>query len=54
VRRGSEHDNDDVLRYEHGLGVLSGADRWLEAGIMDLQAEKGAPAEEKRELPVGA
>jgi hypothetical protein len=46
--------NDDVLRYKHGLGVLSGADQWLEAGIMDLQATKAAPVEEKHELPVGA
>ncbi|HYN03140.1 MAG TPA: acyl-CoA dehydrogenase family protein [Vicinamibacteria bacterium] len=46
--------NDDVLRYEHGLGVLSGADQWLEAGIMDLQAKKPAPVAEKLEVPVGA
>jgi hypothetical protein len=46
--------NDDVRRYEHGLGVLSGADQWLEAGIMDLQAKKPAPVAEKREVPVGA
>ena len=46
--------NDDVLRYKHGLGVLSGADQWLEAGIMDLQAKKPAPVAEKPEVPVGA
>ena len=46
--------NDDVLRYRHGLGVLSGADQWLEAGIMDLQAKKPAPVAEKLEVPVGA
>ena len=45
--------NDDVLRYKHGLGVLSGADQWLEAGIMDLQAKKPAPVAEKAEVPVG-
>ena len=46
--------NDDVLRYRHGLGVLAGADQWLEAGIMDLQAKKAAPVAEKQEVPVGA
>jgi len=46
--------NDDVLRYKHGLGVLSGADQWLEAGIMDLQAKKPAPVEETSQVPVGA
>ena len=46
--------NDDVLRYKHGLGVLSGADQWLEAGIMDLQAKKPAPVANKLEVPVGA
>ena len=46
--------NDDALRYKHGLGVLSGADEWLEAGIMDLRAKKPAPAAESNEVPVGA
>jgi len=46
--------NDDVLRYEHGLGVLAGQDQWLEAGIMDLQTTKGAPVAETQEVPVGA
>jgi len=45
--------NDDVLRYKHGLGVLSGADEWLEAGIMDLAGKKTAAAE-RQEVPVGA
>jgi alkylation response protein AidB-like acyl-CoA dehydrogenase len=45
--------NDDVLRYKHGLGVLSGADEWLEEGIMDLAGKKTAAAE-KQEVPVGA
>ena len=46
--------NDDVLRYEHGLRVLAGHDQWLEAGIMDMQAKKAAPAAEKHEVPVEA
>jgi alkylation response protein AidB-like acyl-CoA dehydrogenase len=45
--------NDDVLRYRHGIGVLAGQDRWLEAGIMDLEP-KAAPVAETREVPVGA
>jgi hypothetical protein len=45
--------NDDVLRYRHGVGVLAGQDQWLEAGIMDLQAETPAPVAEKHEVPVG-
>jgi hypothetical protein len=46
--------NDDVLRYGHGAGVLSGADQWLEGGIMDLHAKKAVPATEKQEAPIGA
>jgi alkylation response protein AidB-like acyl-CoA dehydrogenase len=46
--------NDDVLRYEHGLDVLSGADRWLEAGILDTRAREAAAPEEDRQAPVGA
>jgi hypothetical protein len=47
--------NDDVLRYKHGLGVLSGADTWLEAGIVEPRAMQAAPpVEEKQEVPVGA
>jgi hypothetical protein len=46
--------NDDVLRYRHGLGVLAGQDRWLEAGILELETKKAQPAEESQEVPVGA
>jgi alkylation response protein AidB-like acyl-CoA dehydrogenase len=46
--------NDDVLRYKHGLGVLAGADQWLEAGIMDLAGKKKTAAAETHEVPVGA
>ena len=46
--------NDDVLRYKHGIGVLEGRDEWLEAGILDLQSKKAAPADERQEVPVGA
>jgi alkylation response protein AidB-like acyl-CoA dehydrogenase len=46
--------NDDVLRYQHGLGVLAGQDEWLEAGILDLRAKKAAPVPEKDEVPVVA
>jgi alkylation response protein AidB-like acyl-CoA dehydrogenase len=46
--------NDDVLRYKHGVGVLSGEDQWLEAGIMDLAGKKPQPVAEKQEVPVGA
>ncbi len=48
--------NDDVLRYKHGLGVLGGADTWLEAGIVEAQPKPAAapPVEEKQEVPVGA
>jgi hypothetical protein len=46
--------NDDVLRYRHGTGVVSGADEWLEAGIVDGHGKKAAPAAEKQEVPVGA
>jgi alkylation response protein AidB-like acyl-CoA dehydrogenase len=46
--------NDDVLRYKHGAGVLSGADQWLEEGIMDLQSKRTVPAAVKPEVPVGA
>jgi alkylation response protein AidB-like acyl-CoA dehydrogenase len=46
--------NDDVLRYRHGTGVLSGADQWLEAGILDRQERTGAKVGEKPQVPVGA
>jgi hypothetical protein len=47
--------NDDVLRYKHGLGVLGGADTWLETGIVEARARQAAPPlEEKQEVPVGA
>jgi hypothetical protein len=46
--------NDDALRYQHGVGVLSGADQWLEAGIIDLAGKKTAPVAETHEVPVGA
>ena len=46
--------NDDVLRYKHGTGVLSGADQWLEAGIMDLAGKKPAAVAETQEVPVEA
>jgi alkylation response protein AidB-like acyl-CoA dehydrogenase len=46
--------NDDVLRYKHGVGVLSGQDQWLEAGILERHAAKAAPESEKHEVPVGA
>jgi len=46
--------NDDVLRYQHGLGVLAGQDLWLEAGILEFPEKKTAPAEAKQEMPVGA
>ncbi len=46
--------NDDVLRYEHGVGVLSGEDQWLEAGIVDLAGRKAVAVAEKQEVPVGA
>ncbi|HEX9189523.1 MAG TPA: acyl-CoA dehydrogenase family protein [Vicinamibacteria bacterium] len=46
--------NDDVPRYEHGLGVLAGEDQWLEAGILELEAKKAQPAEEGQKVPVGA
>jgi alkylation response protein AidB-like acyl-CoA dehydrogenase len=45
--------NDDVRRYEHGLGVLSGQDQWLEAGIVEARAAKAAPEAERHEVPVG-
>jgi alkylation response protein AidB-like acyl-CoA dehydrogenase len=45
--------NDDALRYRHGVGVLTGRDQWLEAGIMGPKAEP-APVENEREVPVGA
>jgi hypothetical protein len=45
--------NDDVLRYKHGTGVLAGQDEWLEAGIMELREKKASPAAEKHEVPVG-
>ena len=46
--------NDDVLRYRHGIGVLSGADQWLEAGIMDLAGKKKTAVAETQEVPVEA
>ena len=46
--------NDDVLRYKHGLGVLSGQDQWLEAGILELQPKAAEAVPEAREAPVGA
>jgi hypothetical protein len=46
--------NDDVLRYKHGLGVLSGQDQWLEAGILELQPRAAEAVPEAREAPVGA
>lgn len=48
--------NDDILRYRHGLEVLSGADTWLEAGIVEAAARPAAatPVEERQEVPVGA
>jgi hypothetical protein len=46
--------NDDVLRYKHGLAVLSGQDQWLEAGILELQPKAAEAVPEARETPVGA
>ena len=46
--------NDDVRRYKHGVGVLSGQDQWLEAGIVEPHTPKAAPEAEKHEVPVGA
>jgi alkylation response protein AidB-like acyl-CoA dehydrogenase len=47
--------NDDALRYRHGLSVLAGEDRWLEAGIMDTPSTGPAAADAReREVPVGA
>jgi hypothetical protein len=46
--------NDDVLRYRHGVGVLSGQDQWLEAGIVEAHPAKAPSAAEKHEVPVGA
>jgi hypothetical protein len=46
--------NDDVLRYRHGVGVLSGQHQWLEAGILEPPEKKADPVTEKQAVPVGA
>jgi hypothetical protein len=46
--------NDDVARYRLGVAVLAGRHRWLEHGMMGLDAKKAPATEAKQEVPVGA
>jgi hypothetical protein len=46
--------NDDVARYRQGVGVLDGAELWLEAGILEHQDATAAHTRPpQQEVPVG-
>jgi alkylation response protein AidB-like acyl-CoA dehydrogenase len=46
--------SDDVLRYRHGLSVLSGEDEWVEAGILGSHPKTTGPRAGKPEVPARA